>query len=522
MKIRAAFLVAILAVAAGVVLAQSSETATLRTPSGDRPVTFVTQAGLTFFSAEEFFTALGGAVTQDATGSRVTLRNLSGAFGTESRFGVVGDELIEMPVAPLRIEGKPFVPLAYLQGFLRAAGEDLGFDAATKMFTIVRSAPKSAAAQVSLVEVESTSKLVIQLSSPIEHTVTREQAGYRIRFRGNVQGPFTEQSYENPHVSRISFGTNEIFVTLRGTDVAGDAYRLENPFRVVIDLRKGVAPLAPGPSAPGGLLRPTDPAGIRTIVLDPGHGGKEVGAVGAGGLLEKEVTLAICRKLSSLLASRLGARVVLTRTDDSVVTLDQRTAIANQYKADLFLSVHLNASVQRVAKGSETYFLSLEASDDLSRAAAERENSAGAATQSPSSSDLKLILWDLAQQEYLTESSRLAEIVQEEMNQTTGVTGRGVKQAPFKVLVGATMPAALVEVGFISNPDEEAKLKEESFQTAVAETLSRAVERYKREYETKIGINVPPPAPRPAEAAPATAAATSAPAAAGGAKREER
>lgn len=521
MKIRATLLVAILAAAAGVVLAQSSETATLRTASGDRPVTFVTQGGIPFFSADEFFTALGGTVSQDATGSRVSLRNLTGAFGTDSRFGVVGDELIEMPAAPLRIEGKPFVPLAYLQGFLRAAGEELTFDAGTKTFTLARAASKSAAAQVSLVEVEDTSKLVIQLSAAIEHTVIREAAGYRIRFRGDVQGPYTEQSFENPHVAKIHFGTNEIFVTLRGNDIAGDAYQLENPFRVVIDLRKGVAPLGPGATAPGGFLRPTDPPGIRTIVLDPGHGGKEVGAVGAGGLMEKDVTLAICRRLASLLGSRLGARVVLTRSDDSVVTLDQRTALANQYKADLFLSVHLNASVQRVARGSETYFLSLEASDDLSRAAADRENASAASSSSNASSDLKLILWDLAQQEYLTESSRLAEIVQDEMNQATGVVGRGVKQAPFKVLVGATMPAALVEVGFISNPDEEAKLKDETFQTQVAETLLRAVERYKKEYETKLGINVQTPASRPETTAPA-AVSTAAPAATTTAKRQER
>ncbi|HEX8619364.1 MAG TPA: N-acetylmuramoyl-L-alanine amidase, partial [Thermoanaerobaculia bacterium] len=192
--------------------------------------------------------------------------------------------------------------------------------------------------------------------------------------------------------------------------------------------------------------------------------------------------------------------------------LDQRTAIANQYKADLFLSVHLNAAVVKGAKGSETYFLSLEASDELARKAAESEN-AQASTANPNA-DLNLILWDLAHQAYVGESSRFAQMIQEEMNAATAVANRGVKQAPFKVLVGATMPAALVEVGFISNPEEEVKLQSEEFQNAMVETLTKAVQRYKTDYETRIGVIQPPATVPPAAAAtaPAKAAATATPA----------
>src|SRR5207253_51860 len=202
--------------------------------------------------------------------------------------------------------------------------------------------------------------------------------------------------------------------------------------------------------------------------------GKDIGASGTAGLFEKDATLTICRKLAASLGDKVGARVILTREDDSVVSLDQRTAIANQYKADLFLSVHMNAAVVKGAHGSETYFLSLEASDELARKAAEVENAAGRPLPPAGSSDLKLILWDLAQQEYLAESSRFAQAVQEEMNRATGVQNRGVKQAPFKVLVGATMPAALVEVAFITNPEEEAKLKTDDFQKMIIDALTTA------------------------------------------------
>jgi N-acetylmuramoyl-L-alanine amidase len=199
--------------------------------------------------------------------------------------------------------------------------------------------------------------------------------------------------------------------------------------------------------------------------------------------------------------------VILTRTDDTLVSLDQRTAIANQYKADLFLSVHMNAAVVKGAKGSETYFLSLEASDELARKAADTENAtphAQTPDDSAASGDLKLILWDLAQQEYLNESSRLATDIQEEMNRISGITNRGVKQAPFKVLVGATMPAALVEVAFITNPDEETKIKNDDFQNTVVGALTTAVERYKTDYETRIGVIQPPVPATVAPGAPAT------------------
>ncbi|HET7435251.1 MAG TPA: N-acetylmuramoyl-L-alanine amidase, partial [Thermoanaerobaculia bacterium] len=159
---------------------------------------------------------------------------------------------------------------------------------------------------------------------------------------------------------------------------------------------------------------------------------------------------------------------------------------------------------------SETYFLSLEASDELARKAAEHENEAAVAQAGgPNNADLDLILWDLAQQDYLKESSRLAELIQDEMNHLNNIQNRGVKQAPFKVLVGATMPAALVEVGFISNPEEEAKLQSDEFQTMMVAALTRAVQRYKSDYETRIGIAQPAPA---APAAPAPAATTTAPA----------
>lgn len=498
---------AVLALAT-IVLAQVSGQATLRLPTGDHPFTYIEQGGHTYVSAEQVTAALGGTLTRDANGYKVAVGNNVAAFGSDSRYGVIRDDLIEMPVAPIEVEGKPFVPWQFYQGLLaKTASLDVAWDAGARVLAARPAVRDAVGVQISVANVQGISKIVITLSGYAEYGILKEPNAYVVRFKGPVRAPFPEQEYEDPYIAKVTFAGSDLRIQLTATDVVGDAYQLENPSRIVLDLRKAAAPVPGAPLPLPGLKPPVELPGIRTIVIDPGHGGKEVGAVGPGGLLEKDITLAVARKLAASLA-KTGARIVMTREDDSLVSLDQRTAIANQYKADLFLSVHMNAAVVKNAKGSETYYLSLEASDELAKKAAETENASAA---SDPSSDLKLILWDLAQQAYLEESSRFAQAIQEEMNAASNVANRGVKQAPFKVLVGATMPAALVEVGFITNAEEETKLQSEEFQNLMVSALTRAVERYKTDYETRIGV-IQPAAPAPAPAATTTAPAATTPA----------
>jgi N-acetylmuramoyl-L-alanine amidase len=481
--------------------------ATVRAANGDHVVTIAHQNGLTYFAADETMAALGGTVTRDGNGFKAALNNTVAAFGTDSRFGVVKDDLIEMPVPPVTIDNRPYVPWQFFQGFLiRSSALDATWDPATRVLQIRPAQTTAVGVQVSVANVSGISKVVVTLTAPADYTIVKEAGAYTVRFRNAIHPPYVEQTHEDPYVARTSFIGNDLRIQLTAPDVVGDAYRLENPFRIVLDLRKGAAS-GPGTPQPTISTRPVESPGIHTIVIDPGHGGKEVGAIGPAGLMEKDATLSLCRRLATALEAKLKTRVVLTRNDDTVVPLDQRTAIANQYHADLFLSVHMNAAIVKGAHGAETYFLSLDASDKLAEKAAELENASKNAAPA-ASSDLKLMLWDLAQQEYLNESSRLAQAVQEEMNRITGIQSRGVKQAPFKVLVGATMPAALVEVAFITNPDEESKIKSDAFQATVVEALTKAVERYKIDYETRIGIAQPPPPAVPTTTAPAPAAPT--------------
>ncbi len=210
----------------------------------------------------------------------------------------------------------------------------------------------------------------------------------------------------------------------------------------------------------------------RVIVLDPGHGGEDTGAVGPNGTEEKNVVLSLALKVAEILSERLSSTVLLTRTVDVFIPLEERTAFANRNGADLFVSIHANAALNREASGFETFFLSFDATDDDARRVAAFENRVVKTTEARADGDdIQLILLDLANTEAHHESSRLAENVHLSMLKNSGRENRGVKQAPFTVLVGATMPAILVEAGFISNPGEERLLASKKEQTRIAEAI---------------------------------------------------
>jgi len=234
------------------------------------------------------------------------------------------------------------------------------------------------------------------------------------------------------------------------------------------------------------------PDGINVVVIDPGHGGSETGTVSPTGIMEKDVTLSIARLLKHLLEGRLGLQVWLTREDDRAVDLDTRTAIANNLHADLFISIHANAAMRGRATGAETYYLSTDWLDEETRKRLSASEPGAFAPRGPSNSQdpLALILWDMAQIAYLEESSRLAQTIQQTLNQELGLPDRGVKQAPFRVLMGAQMPAVLVEVGFLDNPEEARRLADGKYQTRLAEALYRSIERY---LLTRQALQAPPP-----------------------------
>ncbi len=219
--------------------------------------------------------------------------------------------------------------------------------------------------------------------------------------------------------------------------------------------------------------------GVRRIVIDPGHGGHDVGAPGfEKGVYEKDVVLQISKRLAEKIQRELGCEVIMTRTTDRFLTLEERTAIANTKNADLFISVHCNASKNRGAYGIETYFLNLATDDDAILVAA-REN----ATSRKNISDLQTILRDLMKNSKINESSKLAAHVQKSMygrlsTHFGNIKNKGVKQAPFYVLLGAQMPSILVETSFISNKRECERLTTSAYQDHLANAILSGIVKY--------------------------------------------
>ncbi|SLM30012.1 putative N-acetylmuramoyl-L-alanine amidase [Desulfamplus magnetovallimortis] len=226
--------------------------------------------------------------------------------------------------------------------------------------------------------------------------------------------------------------------------------------------------------------------GVRTIVIDPGHGGKDPGAIGyIKGVYEKDVVLSIARKMAKKMSERLKCNVILTRSKDVYLTLEERTAIANTKNADLFISLHCNAARDKTLTGLETYYLNL-ATDEQAINVAAREN----ATSRKNISDLQSILNDLMKNAKINESARLSTIVHDYLykgvaKKYSGIRNLGVKQAPFYVLLGATMPSILIETSFISNKTECKRLINSTYQNVLCDAIIDGVEKYIKETDPR-------------------------------------
>ena len=267
-------------------------------------------------------------------------------------------------------------------------------------------------------------------------------------------------------------------------------FSLKNPFRIVIDVwgraAKASRPVVKrdkkgGKIAPGALAKQLA-LGVKRIVIDPGHGGRDFGAPGyLKGVHEKKVVLQLARRLAKKIRDKLHCEVFLTRNGDRNLTLEERTAIANTKNADLFISIHTNAARDRRAYGIETFFLNLATDNDAILVAA-REN----ATSTKNISDLQTILSDLMQNAKINESSRLAVHVQRSTSRHlkkyySRIKNKGVKQAPFYVLLGAQMPSILIETAFISNSRECKRITNAKYQDRMVEAIVNGIRQYIKE-----------------------------------------
>jgi N-acetylmuramoyl-L-alanine amidase len=409
------------------------------------------------------------------------------------------------------VDGEPLMlktPVLYDAGFVMVPLEFLLDIAPTKTMNEITWDPSARTMVVSKVGYNVTgldftitgdrSTATIELSEPLIHHVDSNTPGLvRLKIFG---GRLDEKAFTVGEARGM-------FNAVRAEQTDQDAFlyfdvkknterilveRDDSPPRIQVILEKGELPEIPEPEFAGRKTveivegRAAEPRSleIRTVVLDPGHGGKDYGKIGVTGSLEKDVNLMIAKKVRESLEREMGMKVILTRDSDVLLSLTQRTEIANQMKGDLFISIHCNSWFSDETGGFEAYFLS-PARTEWGRSVAMVENSADeiADVKSDAGSDIEFILWDVVQNEFINESSYLAELIQKAMSDRLEIRNRGVKQAGFTVLQGARMPAVLIETAFLSNPGEEEMLGTEEFQQKIADGIVEAVQRFREKYQ---------------------------------------
>ncbi|MAF33633.1 MAG: N-acetylmuramoyl-L-alanine amidase [Desulfobacterales bacterium] len=302
--------------------------------------------------------------------------------------------------------------------------------------------------------------------------------------------PIDDNLLRNVRAAQKSNNSVRVVIDIKSFKIF-KVFALQNPFRIVVDVWGNTYATKKTKSSPAGRkdtkvvpgsLAKQLALGVKRIVIDPGHGGHDFGAPGYfKGIHEKNIVLQIAGKLAKKIRKKLGIEVVVTRNSDRYLSLEERTAIANTKNADLFISIHTNSAKNRQAYGIETYFLNL-ATDDEAILVAAREN----ATSTKNISDLERILFDLMHNAKINESSRLAGYVQESLNQHMKrrykrIKNKGVKQAPFYVLLGAQMPSILIETSFISNARECRRLLNADYQEHLAEAIVKGIKYYIRD-----------------------------------------
>jgi len=410
----------------------------------------------------------------------------------DSRVVVTGDGEMLLPVPVLDHEGDLWLPMVFLEMVVGPqTRERVAWNAETRQLAL-----GSADYSVARLKVE-----VLGRTTAV-HIFCREPLGYRTSsprsgvidlkiYGGEVNAATVGTSSRRGLVKSISSRQHRdhATVTIRVDQLVGRyrTYTADEGREIVVVLEEEQVSTMPDPVPRGhasvnieqGPVDVTNRIDVQTVVVDPGHGGHDVGAVSRRGIMEKDVNLGVAKELRRYLERESDLKVVLTRDNDSYLELADRAEIANSSGGDLFLSLHCNSWFNDAAHGLETYFLS-PARSDWAKSVEAAENKAGrTANPGAEPDDVEFIVWELVQNRFISSSSHLAETIQADVTRDLGLPNRGVRQAGFRVLVGAYMPAVLIELGFLSHAREEKRLGDSSYQRELAKAIGDAILTYR-------------------------------------------
>ena len=482
------------------VLTGQTATYTLYYPDGRRTLIVRTGASPETLALEQLTGAFGLSFNEDrlAGGLVITTRKDRIVAVPGQSFINISGRVVGLD-GPIRRERNSWIaPLDFLSKALGPAiGEPVVIRRSSRLILIGNVRVPQISGRVERTSAGARVVLSIQPATP--HRVTRDGNKLVIRFEAAALDatPVTGFIPEFASAARVEGSTLTIDLGPQaGTYRAEDDRAREG---LTIELMPP-APVAPPPTLPPGRALPPPPPppppqidlapGLRTIVLDPGHGGEDTGVKGPGGTVEKDITLQIARRLRSSIESRIGVRVLLTRDADEVVPIDRRAAFANHNKADLLLSIHANGSVRPGARGLQVYSLDTSAYPPHESSADAKRRTVpvlGGGTRI-----LDPMPWDLAQLPFAAQSAVFVSILIQQFTEK-GVTlhARPAATAPMRVLAGANMPAVLIEFGFLSNAEDQKALTNAEGQAAVIEGILAAIADVRRGFPTPEGRRAP-------------------------------
>ena len=502
MRVQAAALIGVACCLSIVLPAQQPSSApyTVVSREARRPLPVRLFSGQEMFALDDLARLFNLAVREDAAAGALTVTSGTQTIvlSPQQPLASVAGRMISLPAAPVRDGRAWFVPVDFVSRAL-APGSTTRIELRKPSRLVLTGDIRMPRIAARVEPLGSLTRVTIDVAPATPHAVTQEGSRLIVRFEadaldaGDLRVPAPTDTLQGirpgdaPQAIALDLGPR--FASFRAADLPAPA----GGTRIVIDLLaqteaappgapQPTQPAPPAPPAPGEtppLLDLPPPGGLRTIVIDAGHGGDDGGARGTQGTLEKQVTLAVARRLKASIEGRLGVRVLLTRDGDAAVPADQRAAVANNNKADLFISLHANASVRPGVAGAEVFHLSLEGYGDQGQRAT-RGSPEALPVVGGGSRTIEITPWEMAQARYVPESTAFARAMEAALrDRGIPMSARALQRAPFRVLVGANMPAVLVEMGFLTNAQDERRLAGEAQQNALVQALLDGILRYR-------------------------------------------
>ena len=461
---------------------------TLLSRDGRRQVPTIVLSGQELIALDEVASLFQVAVREDtlAGGLTITYRGRTIVVSSDQPMASVSGRVVALPSPAVRSGNRWFVPLDFLPRALAPIYDTrIDLRRASRLLVVGDLRVPRVTARVEVPGPPTRATLEIAPAAPV--SVTTEPGRLVIRVDADALDAALPGDGAGL-IDLIRFGDQPTTIVVLLDDRAGPARAVpaeaNGITRVTIDVTGVAAPgdaAAPPPAAPPTAAAPalapplfaTPRTPLQTIVIDPGHGGDDRGARGARGTEEKAVTLEVARRLRTLIEMRLGIRVILTRDDDRTISLDERAAVANNSKADLFLSLHMNAASVAAVAGAEVFYVRLDREGEDARRAAESGvplQVLGGAMRA-----IDVIQWDLAQARHVDASAVLAGILEQDLRAQVPMGGRPRQDAPLRVLTGVNMPAALIEMAYLTNGEQERLAQSEAYQSSLAQAMYNAV-----------------------------------------------